>query len=357
MSVSADLGAARPADAPIGAPIAAPRPPRGRRADLDRVKGLAILLVVFGHIVARQDPAHVHWYEPVRRAIYAFHMPLFFYLSGYVTWLTGQAQAPPAAWPALLRRRAHRLLLPFAAMGLLIILGKLAAGTVMHVDNEPAGMASGLADLLWHTRSSPAGSLWYLATLFALAVATPPLLALFRFRLAPLLGLFLLLYLLPAPPALYADRIATYAIFFGMGLAAAAAGPRWLAAIDRHRRPACAVFCLLLIAAAALPAWPEPTRLLLVGAVSMPALHGLLRHRRLASERILTTLGRYSLMIYLFNTIFIGLAKGLMLHVESWNGPHFLLFAWVLTAAGVLGPLALKRYGLRAVPALDRLTD
>jgi fucose 4-O-acetylase-like acetyltransferase len=55
-----------------------------RRADLDRAKGFAILFVVFGHIVARQDPASVHWYEPLRRAIYGFHMPFFLYLSGIV---------------------------------------------------------------------------------------------------------------------------------------------------------------------------------------------------------------------------------------------------------------------------------
>lgn len=353
MSVSADIrtiAAAPPA--PHGT-----RHPRPRREDLDRVKGLAILLVVFGHIVARQDPAHVHWYEPVRRAIYAFHMPLFFYLSGYVTWLTGQAKVPPAAWPDLVRRRAKRLLIPFAAMGLLIVFGKIGAAMVMHVDNPPAGAVSGLGDLVWHTGSSPAGSLWYLATLFALSIATPPLLTLFRGRLAPLLALFLLLYWLPAPQDFYADRIATYAIFFGLGLAAAAAGPRWLAGIDRARWPLFALFLALAIAVAAFPAWPDSTRLLLVGAVSMPALHAALRHPRLSSERLLTTLGRYSLMIYLFNTIFIGLAKGLMLHVESWNGLHFLIFAWVLTAAGVLGPLALKRYGFRAVPALDRMTD
>src|SRR6516165_3886939 len=40
------------------------------RPDIEQAKGLAILLVVFGHLVARQDPEGVHWYEPLRRAVY-----------------------------------------------------------------------------------------------------------------------------------------------------------------------------------------------------------------------------------------------------------------------------------------------
>jgi fucose 4-O-acetylase-like acetyltransferase len=69
-----------------------------RRADIDRAKGLAILLVVFGHLVARADPAGVDWYEPLRRAVYAFHMPFFLYLSGLVAARSGMLLAPKAAW-------------------------------------------------------------------------------------------------------------------------------------------------------------------------------------------------------------------------------------------------------------------
>jgi hypothetical protein len=62
-------------------------------------------------------------------------------------------------------------------------------------------------------------------------------------------------------------------------------------------------------------------------------------------------------MIYLFNTLFIGLAKGLLLHVWAWDNSDFAPFAAVLMLAGVLGPMGLKRYGLRYVPVLNRLTD
>ncbi len=62
-------------------------------------------------------------------------------------------------------------------------------------------------------------------------------------------------------------------------------------------------------------------------------------------------------MIYLFNTMFIGLTKGVWLYFTSWNGDHFIPVAMLMMCAGLLGPVALKRAIFRHVPVLDRLTD
>ena len=55
------------------------------------------------------------------------------------------------------------------------------------------------------------------------------------------------------------------------------------------------------------------------------------------------TLGKYTFPIYLMNTAFIGLSKGVMLQFASWDGMNFLWFAPVLLAAGVAGPILVKR--------------
>jgi len=62
-------------------------------------------------------------------------------------------------------------------------------------------------------------------------------------------------------------------------------------------------------------------------------------------------------MIYLFNTLFIGLAKGMLLRVTSWDGAHFLPFAIALACAGTFGPVALKQVAFRRAKILDRLTN
>src|SRR3954470_19981124 len=97
------------------------RPVRERRLDLDRAKGYAILLVVAGHLVANTPPEGSGWYEPLRYALYRFHMPFFLYLRGAVAFLSGVLAPPPATWPHQMLRRSERLLLPFFGIGLLIL--------------------------------------------------------------------------------------------------------------------------------------------------------------------------------------------------------------------------------------------
>jgi fucose 4-O-acetylase-like acetyltransferase len=328
-----------------------------RRLDIDRAKGLAILLVVFGHIVARQDPAHVAWYQPLRRAVYGFHMPFFFYLSGMVAALAGHVEIPPRAWPALLASRSRRLLLPFALMGLLIILGKLAAARFMYVDNAPHGVLAGMIDLVWNPGRSPAYSLWYLAVLFVLGIATPVAVWLARNRLWIVLLGFIALEWATPPWHLYLADICRYGLFYALGICAGAAGARWTGWIDRWHRPLMVAFGTGFVLIALFGhKWPFDIRLITLGIISMPAVHSLVRRPWLSSDRILVTMGRYSLMIYLFNTIFIGFTKGVLLHLTSWNGDHFPLFVAAMMTAGMLGPIMLKRTVLRAIPPLDRMT-
>jgi len=328
-----------------------------RRSDIDRAKGLAILLVVFGHIVARADPAGVHWYEPLRRAVYAFHMPFFLYLSGMVAVYAGVFTAP-AGWTHMALARARRLLVPFLAMGVLTVAGKCLAARVMFVDNAPAGFWRGMLDLVWHTADSPALSIWYLFVLFVLSVAAPILVWADAGRLRLILAAGVVLYAVPLPAYLYLDHIGRYALFFALGATAARSGEAWTALIDLHWRWLGALFALALGVIGGFGAgWPEAPELLLVGALSMPVLHGLVRNSALCSGPVLLWLGRYCFMIYLFNTLFIGLAKGLVLHAASWDGANFLPAAMALMLAGTLGPVALKRLVFRRSKILDRFTN
>ncbi len=96
----------------------APSPPavgaRGRVAWIDYARGLAIILVVYGHCFrGLQDAGYVAAGSPLRVLdfiIYGFHMPLFFFLSGVVsakgfqqdlgTFLRGRVVS--LGWPYLL---------------------------------------------------------------------------------------------------------------------------------------------------------------------------------------------------------------------------------------------------------------
>ena len=328
---------------------------QARRADIDAAKGMAILLVVFGHLVARTDPARVGWYEPLRQAIYAFHMPFFLYLNGLVAVESGMLLTPRPGRRRVLAARARRLLLPFFGLGFLVVCGKLALGGVLSVDNAPAGFWAGMVDLVWHTVASPALSVWYLFVLFVVSLASMAALNGQPARLPWLLAASLVLYAVPLPAYAYADRVGRYAVFFLLGAGAGMLGERWLAFIGRAWKPATAVLAAIILFGRH---WPQAPLLLGAGVLSFPALHGFLRDLPDTSlKQSFLFLGRYSFMIYLFNTLFIGLTKGALLRSVSWDGANFYWFAAVLMASGVLGPVALKRYIFVHVPYLDRLTN
>ena len=327
-----------------------------RRLDLDRARGLAILLVVFGHVVAQQAPAGVGWYEPLRYAVYRFHMPFFLYLSGTVVVLSGVWAAEPARWPALMRKRAMRLLVPFFAIGLVILAAKLVALQLVHVDNPPEGLAGGLRDLFWTTGHSPATSVWYLLVLFLSTVAA---LLLRRLGLGAtgLLAVGLALQFAELPPLAYLDRFATHFLFFAAGIWVAERQDRALPAFEAQQ----AVWWLAFAASLGLAwgEWLDPRwSMVLSGLLCIPALHGAVRLAPLDQLDWPLLLGRYAMAIYLFNTLAIGAAKaGLIAAGFGWTEHWFPLHATVAMAAGVAVPVLLKAVVLRRLPAVDRLTD
>ena len=172
MTSTADWGTANSATtAPQSLEAIARRP--DFLVDIERAKGLAIILVVIGHIVAREPPANNEWYVVLKTAIYAFHMPFFMYLGGLVFFHVGDAVNPRPSYGAYLIRRAERLLVPFLSLGLLILLGKFAAEQFLYVDNKPASLSDGLRSLFWTTGQSPATSVWYIFVVFVYCGVTP----------------------------------------------------------------------------------------------------------------------------------------------------------------------------------------
>ena len=93
---------------------------RDRDAFLDIAKGLAIILVVVGHVVQGSSESFddLLWF----RVIYSFHMPLFVFLSGAVAAIAFQSNTIQGGFGSAIKRAktkiskaSIRLLLPFVA--------------------------------------------------------------------------------------------------------------------------------------------------------------------------------------------------------------------------------------------------
>lgn len=126
------------------------RPARIRLDWVDALKGLAILAVVAGHV----------WpHGPLRDAIYAVHMPLFFILSGY----TGRF----VPWRVLLPRCAQGLLLPFLIFSALLLAADFLIEGVRGMRPIFATWQQGVWTILFetaHTRG-PFTILWFIPSL------------------------------------------------------------------------------------------------------------------------------------------------------------------------------------------------
>jgi fucose 4-O-acetylase-like acetyltransferase len=335
--------------------------PKARRKDLDCAKGLGILLVVAGHFVpaTAKFPQGNLWYLYLREVLYEFHMPFFMYLSGYVTFLSGAADTGTGRWTTLVRRRAFRLLLPFAIFGVVIVAGKWLASQMFYVDNMPASISDAMLGMVWKTDESPATSVWYVLVLFVYCVVTPPLLWASKGRVWPLLVLALVLYAAPIPHVLYLDRVATYYVFFILGGASVQRETAWLAAIDEHNWGFFGFFVIVVAFEPLLNSryldWHA--KMLIAGTLSIPALHGLVRRPAFIESAALLRLGAFSFVIYLLNTPFIGVIKGVLLKWIPFDGVYFLLYATLFMIGGTVGPILIKRFILRPVPILDRITE
>lgn len=117
-----------------------------------------ILLVVLGHSGMAEPEIETH-VGLLKTWIYSFHMPLFFFISGYLFSLTNPDFLKIKAGPFLFKK-VKRLLVPYFILGLLSIFINLKGGQDLH-----------LADiLLTFTYPRELGYLWYVATLFIIFV-------------------------------------------------------------------------------------------------------------------------------------------------------------------------------------------
>jgi fucose 4-O-acetylase-like acetyltransferase len=306
---------------------------------IDTAKGVGIILVVFGHALRGSveagrdiDPAV---FSAIDSAIYAFHMPLFFFLSG----LTFYHTLPRQRFGSFVADRARRLLWPLAIWTWIFFGFRLLAGGSA---NTPARME----DFPFFPLP-PIEHLWFLWALFLIQVFLALVFALglraerpYRLAMVAGLVLYLLFYPVIATPSVWIGAAIHHLPYMMAGVA--------LGAVAARRPPSwLALFGGLL--AGSLIHWSAGGgATIVISLVIVVGLCAFLRWIDAGGEdrqvspvmRALRELGRASLAIYLAHTIF---SAGLrtLLDVAGIADPWILVPA--KTLAGLLVPLALYR--------------
>lgn len=123
---------------------------------IDQLKGIAILLVVLGHIIGYNKCEDSFLW----RFIYSFHMPLFMFISGYVAQMTFRIES--FGWNetmSFLAKKIRTLLLPMIIWGIIIPFFILRT-KINH----------SFIDYTLNFISTWGGGLWFFATLFILSI-------------------------------------------------------------------------------------------------------------------------------------------------------------------------------------------
>ena len=128
-----------------------------RNITVDIAKCLGIALVVIGHISGTNDSETIKF---IRRFVYEFHVPLFFFLSGLYFKLED-------SWPSFLVKKIKRLYLPFLISNLVfftvhICLQRAAGISIIPVDTFKHCIKIAIGQGL----SPMGGATWFLMTLF-----------------------------------------------------------------------------------------------------------------------------------------------------------------------------------------------
>lgn len=324
-----------------------------RLSEIERIKGFLIILVVWGHVY---DPALPDWALAIRHGIYAFHMPAFMFLSGYLFVYVG-AHVVNSNYLTYVLRRAKRLLLPFCVMAVVVIVGKSLFQTVMVVHKPISDLPSSLLNIVFHTERSPVLFIWYLFVLFVISILVPILVQGKRRRLilVGIAALFLHIAHVEMANAgiildfLYLDRIIMYFVFFAFGALACAYRDRWNAFVDTSWVPAFPLFIAFEYIT-----WNNEWRYLVVGSAAIVFLHGIARTDAKGQLSLLEFFGKYAMAIYLFNLAFIGVTLGVFAKILSpTDGAIGLIIT--ATCLGVFGPMLMK-YVLSLVRPLRSLS-
>ena len=314
----------------------------------DIAKGVGIILVVFGHAWRAANTSGMlptgPVYTAVDQAIYAFHMPLFLFLSGW--FFPGSLQAN--AQGTLFRRVLTRILYPMCIWTYLFILLQMAAG----------GSANTAVDstALLRLPVPPYQHLWFL---WALAVLQGIVILLRPLALRHLTGFFAVITALAVvlllgnvvPYSPYRLGVLPSAPYFFLGALWSRLGP-----IPGSRAAAIAAIAIFIAVEAQIILSGAPASVALALLVGLVLLVSVLIVVRALTPlggpvlRLLQMLGVNSMAIYLMHTVFSAATRiGLLKVIGTSNLALHLLCA---VLAGLFLPLLIYS---RFVPDVVRL--
>ena len=314
------------------------------------LKGLGIVLVVFGHFYASLFV--LPGFKTAWNVVYLFHMPLFMAISGFL-----YARAPRMPVGALLKKKFARLLIPYISFSGVILAAKLAAGFLHFGLRRPVNVHDGLA-FLFYPHQGFACLLWYLYTLFVI-FGVMGLLDLWRTPLWGRVALAVFVQFIPLPPYFCLDLAGRNLIFFVLGMVFARLAVTTAARNFRTTWGMVAGAWIVFGALAWLVLAPGAKIRVVFWVASMAGIVAswlTALHLGQGGGGVLAWLGRASSAIYLLHTLVMGLVRFVwekVLGVDT--GWAQILFFTSSIGLGLVLPVWIQQHVLDRIPYASRL--
>ena len=321
-----------------------------RLVELDAARGIAIVLVVIGHIISKgETPGGNSWFLSLTDMIYQFHMPLFMALTGISFALSLPLFKSWNEVGAYFLRRVKPLIVPFIVMGIVILGGKQIVAQFLDISNPPDSFGSGLLKLLIDPTESAARFLWFIYVLAIYLMVIPPLFHLIGRRAVLLLAVGIALDFFSWPEKYALRSLTEYLPFFALGMVLWIYRTIWMPVANWLFWANTIIFVGLLAYSNqhGVARW-------VTGACSILPILGLIQRLPSRYQSFWAYLGRNSLTIYLFSEIAMGCLKGALFLLITWDGPNFLFYFPLLVLAGVGVPLAIKAASVKWLPPVSK---
>lgn len=185
----------------------------GRYSFVDKACGIAMLFVVYGHLIF-PETINIPWWQTSRDFIYKFHMPLFMFVSGFIVFLSTAKKniTNSQEYISFQRKKVRKFFPAYLFFSLLAIV----VDVFMNNATSEEVWKSVFSFFFSPDRGS-AGFLWYLYVLTGFYLITPFLLKLSRIEQSLLLFLGFLLTNTSFSILFSADLFAKYFFFFLAG--------------------------------------------------------------------------------------------------------------------------------------------
>jgi fucose 4-O-acetylase-like acetyltransferase len=319
-----------------------------RLQDVDKAKGLAILLVVFGHIFINIMPVDHQWYIPLNKVIYKFHMPFFMFLTGLVMFYAYPRIETFGDYFNYVKKKFIRFIPAYLLFAVIVWVGKFLFSRIAQIDRPVTG-GGDFVNALIRPRYSHCGSLWYIYVCFIYFMTIPILLKIVKQKLELLIFFALVLHFAPSTTYFALEQVFEYLFIFLLGGYVARHYDWYASKMDRYSYVFTTVFAIAIVLAFLVDI-PK----LAMGLLSVPALHSFVRWKVINRSYFLKLLGDYTFPIYLMNTMAIGFTMVILRKYLFWDGTVFIV-ALVLLLSGLFLPIAAQKLFISRIPGLKSI--